>query len=187
MNRRREGRDVRADAPPGTGPRADGMGYAEANPLHRFTRGIAAIAPVSWVFARTLHQVDGPVFRLTGGKHTFASLVSGLPVVMLTTTGAKSGKRRTLPLLGIPDGGRTVVIASNYGQPHNPSWYHNLRDRPEAELYVGGETRRVVAHEAEGEERERLWRLGLEIYPGWAGYERRAGPRRIPVVALSPR
>jgi deazaflavin-dependent oxidoreductase (nitroreductase family) len=163
------------------------MRYRDANPLHRFVRGFAATAPVSWVFARTLHHVDRPVFRLTGGRHTFASLVSGLPVVMLTTTGARSGKRRTLPLLGIPDGERTVVIASNYGRAHNPSWYYNLRERPEAKLSVGGKRRRVLAHEADGGERDRLWRLGLEVYPGWTGYERRARPRRIPVMVLSPR
>ncbi len=162
------------------------MTYKEANPFHRFMRNFAATAPVSWLFARTLHHVDRPVFRLTGGKHTFASLVSGLPVVMLTTTGAKSGENRTLPLLGLPDGERMVVIASNYGQSHNPSWYHNLRAHPQAELSHDVQTRRVVAREAEGEERERYWRLGLEVYPGWTGYERRAGHRRIPVMVLSP-
>lgn len=162
-----------------------GMIYREANPFYRFMRSFAAIRPVSWLFARTLHHIDRPVFRLTGGKHTFASLVTGLPVVMLTTTGAKSGKKRTLPLLGLPDGEKTVVIASNYGRLHHPSWYHNLRLHPEATLSVGGESRRVVAREVEGEERDRLWQRGLAVYPGWRGYGRRAGDRRIPVLALS--
>lgn len=162
------------------------MIYTEANPFHRFMRSFAAIRPVSWFFARTLHHIDRPVFQLTGGKHTFASLVTGLPVVMLTTAGAKSGKKRTLPLLGLPDGERTVVIASNYGQLQHPSWYYNLLAHPEAEISVHGETWRVVAHEAEGEERERLWRRGLRVYPGWSGYERRAGERGIPVIVLSP-
>jgi deazaflavin-dependent oxidoreductase (nitroreductase family) len=162
------------------------MIYQEANPFYRFMRSFAATAPVSWLFARTLHHIDRPVFRLTKGRHTFASLVSGLPVVMLTTTGAKSGKSRTLPLLGFPDGERMVVIASNYGQLHHPAWYYNLLANPEAEINVEGMTRRVVARETEGEERRRLWRRGLEVYPGWSGYERRAGGRSIPVLALSP-
>jgi deazaflavin-dependent oxidoreductase (nitroreductase family) len=165
--------------------REEEMIYTEANPFYRFMRSFAATRPVSWLFARTLHHVDRPVFLLTGGKHTFASLVSGLPVVMLTTTGAKSGKVRTLPLLGFPDGERMVVIASNYGQLHHPSWYHNLRANPEATLSVGGEARKVVAREVEGDERERLWRLGLAVYPGWSGYERHAAGRRIPVISLS--
>jgi deazaflavin-dependent oxidoreductase (nitroreductase family) len=162
------------------------MIYKQANPFHRFMRNLAATRPVSWLFARTLHHVDKPVFRLTKGKHTFASLVSGLPVVMLTTTGARSGKRRTLPLLGFPDGDRMVVIASNYGQLHHPSWYYNLLAHPEAEVNVDGTTLRVVASETEDEERRRLWRRGLEVYPGWSGYERSAAGRRIPVMALSP-
>lgn len=178
----------------GTGDgRAEGSdaresGYEEANPFHRFMRSFAATRPVSWIFARTLHHVDRPVFRITKGRHTFASLVSGLPVVMLTTTGAKSGEDRTVPLLGLPaDAGRVAVIASNYGQSRHPAWYHNLRAHPEATLSVGGDRRRVEAREAEGEERERIWKRGLEIYPGWSGYERRAANRRIPVFVLSPR
>ena len=162
------------------------MIYKEANPFYRFMRNFAATTPVAWLFARSLHHIDRPVFRLTKGRHTFSSLVSGLPVVMLTTTGAKSGKSRTLPLLGFPDGERMVVIASNYGQLDHPSWYHNLLVHPEAEINVDGTTQRVVARELEGEERQRLWRRGLEVYPGWSGYEQRAGGRRIPVMALSP-
>jgi deazaflavin-dependent oxidoreductase (nitroreductase family) len=161
------------------------MIYKEANSFYRFMRNFAATTPVAWLFARSLHHIDRPVFWLTKGKHTFSSLVSGLPVVMLTTTGAKSGKSRTLPLLGLPDGERMVVIASNYGQLHHPSWYHNLRANPEATLSVGGEAQKVVAREVEGDERERLWRLGLAVYPGWSGYERRAAGRRIPVISLS--
>jgi deazaflavin-dependent oxidoreductase (nitroreductase family) len=162
------------------------MIYAETNPFYRFMRNFAATVPVSWLFARTLHHIDRPVFSLTNGRHTFASLVSGLPIVMLTTTGAKSGQSRTLPLLGFPDGERMVVIASNYGQLHHPSWYYNLLTHPEATLSVGGETQKVVARRVEGDERERLWRRGLEVYPGWRGYERRAAERRIPVIVLSP-
>lgn len=162
------------------------MRYEEANSFHRFMRNFAAIRPAAWLLARTMHHIDRPVFRLTKGKHTFASLCTGLPVVMLTTTGARSGKRSTLPLLGLPDGERMAVIASNYGQRHHPAWYFNLLAHPEATLSVGGEERRVAAREVEGDERERIWRKGLEIYPGWSGYEKRAGRRRIPIVSLSP-
>lgn len=149
-------------------------------------RDLAATAPVSWFFIRTLHHIDGSVFRLTGGRYTFASLLSGVPVVMLTTTGARSGTGRTLPVLGFPDGERMVVIASNYGQRNHPAWYHNLRAHPEARISIGSERWNVIAHEAQGHERKRLWRLGLEIYPGWFGYEQRASNRRIPVMVLSP-
>jgi deazaflavin-dependent oxidoreductase (nitroreductase family) len=76
-------------------------------------------------------------------------------------------------------------MASNWGQRHHPAWYYNLRVHPTATVTVGGTSRRVRAHEASGDERERLWRWGLEVYPGYAAYERRAANRRIPVVVLA--
>ncbi|MET4612332.1 deazaflavin-dependent oxidoreductase (nitroreductase family) [Rhodococcus sp. PvR044] len=161
--------------------------YRDVNPLYRAMRDLAGTKPMAWFFARTLHHVDGPVYRLTKGRNTLTTLLTGLPLVMLTTTGAKSGANRTVPLVGMPDGDRIVVIASNYGQHSNPAWYFNLRKHPEATVTVaGGEPRQVVAYEAEGEERERLWRMDLEVYPSRAAYKERATDRRIPVMVLEP-
>jgi deazaflavin-dependent oxidoreductase (nitroreductase family) len=126
------------------------------------------------------------VFRATRGRYTFASLAAGIPVVMLTTTGARSGQPRTSPVLGFPTPDGLVVIASNFGQRHHPAWYHNLRADPRGQVTVDGRTRPFVAREVTGEDRARLWREGLEIYPGWAAYERRAGGRRIAVLVLDP-
>jgi deazaflavin-dependent oxidoreductase (nitroreductase family) len=162
------------------------MRYDQANLIHRWMRRLAGTAPMSFIYARTLHHLDRLVFRLTRHRHTFANWVSGLPVVMLTTTGARTGQPRTLPMLGVPDSGRIVVIASNFGQRHHPSWYYNLRAHAAATVGVDSVTQQVRAHEATGEERERLWRLGLEVYPAWSAYERRAANRRIPVVVLTP-
>jgi deazaflavin-dependent oxidoreductase (nitroreductase family) len=163
---------------------AGSAAYAEASAVQRTLRRVAGTAPGSWLFARILHRIDGPVFRATRGRHTFASLASGIPVVMLTTTGAKSGLPRTSPVLGFPTPYGLVVIASNFGQAHHPGWYHNLRAHPEGTVTVDRETWPFVAREAAGEERERIWREGLEIYPGWAAYERRASNRRIAVFVL---
>jgi deazaflavin-dependent oxidoreductase (nitroreductase family) len=160
--------------------------YREANPIQRFMRWSAATAPMSWLYVGVLHHIDRPIYRLTRGRHTLVSLVSGLPVVMLTTTGAKTGQQRVWPVLGLPDGDNLVAIASNWGQHHHPAWYHNLRAHPEATVTVGGVARRVRAHEAIGEERERLWQRALEVYPGWAVYEWRVTHRRIPVMVLAP-
>ena len=79
-------------------------------------RRFAASGFGSWLFAHLLHRMDRPIFRLTRGRRTFASLAWGLPVVMLTTTGARSGKVRTVPVLGLPTEGGIAVIASNWGQ-----------------------------------------------------------------------
>ncbi len=161
-------------------------GFRQANLLQRMVRVTAAWPPVSWFYARTLHHLDRLVYRLTRGRATFVSWVAGLPIVMLTTTGAKSGRRHTLPLVGLPDGERMVVIASNYGQERNPAWYHNLRANPRATIEFEGATREVIARELEGEEREREYARGIEIYPGWTEYRTRAANRRIPVMELTP-
>lgn len=160
--------------------------YGEANAVQRALRQLVASGPGSWVAARALHRVDGPVFRATRGKHTLSSLVSGLPVVFLTTTGARSGKPRTVPLLGLPTSEGMAVIASNYGQAHHPGWYHNLRANPEGEVTVDGRRQRFRAVEVTGERREAIWRQGLDVYPGWTQYERRAPHRRIAIFLLEP-
>lgn len=157
------------------------------NVFRKLLRDLSATAPVSWLLSHTLHRVDKLVFRFTNGERTFSSLVTGLPVIILTTAGAKSGKTRTVLVLGLPDDDRIVVFASGYGKDARlPAWYHNLRAEPDARATVRGVDRGVLAYEAEGEERERLWSKGLEIYPGFAGYQQRIAGRSIPVMVLSP-
>jgi deazaflavin-dependent oxidoreductase (nitroreductase family) len=163
---------------------AEPLTYERANPAQKALRRVAATTAGSWLFARVLHHIDRPVYRLTRGRHTFASLATGLPVVMLTTTGARSGRPRSVPVLGLPTPDGLVVIASNYGQHGHPAWYYNLRSNPEGEVAVDGESRRFRAREAEGEQRARIWAEGLRTYPGWAVYERRASERRIAVFVL---
>ena len=163
---------------------AEAPTYERANAVQRVLRGFAASGPGSWMFARTLHRIDRPVYRLTRGRHTFASLVSGIPVVMLTTTGALSGRQRSVPVLGLPTPDGLAVIASNVGQRHHPAWYHNLRADPTATVSVDGPPFRVRAVEAEGEVRDRIWQQGLKIYPGWSQYETRASNRRIAIFLL---
>jgi deazaflavin-dependent oxidoreductase (nitroreductase family) len=160
--------------------------YSEANSFQKTVRRFAASGPGSWVFARVLHHIDRPVYRLSGGRHTLASLLSGLPVVMLTTTGARSGASRSVPVLGFPTDDGLVVIASNYGQDRHPAWYYNLRANPEGEVEVAGARRPFRAVETEGEQRDRIWEQGLRVYPGWSTYERRASHRRIAVFVLGP-
>lgn len=159
--------------------------HADANPLRRALRRSAGWRPLSWLYARTLHLIDREVFRLTRGRATFTSWLADLPVAWLTTTGAKSGVQRTSPVLAIPAGdGRLVVIASNYGQKNNPAWYHNLVANPRAGILFDGAERELVARELEGDERAHWYDRGIEIYPGWVQFRKRA-PRTIPVIELS--
>jgi deazaflavin-dependent oxidoreductase (nitroreductase family) len=160
--------------------------HDEANLLRRVIRRSAGWRPVSWLYARTLHLIDRAVFRITRGRVTFTSWLADLPVAWLTTTGAKSGVQRTCPVLAIPaEGGRLVVIASNYGQRNNPSWYHNLRANPRATILFADVRRDMTARELDGEERAGWYERGIEIYPGWVQYRKRAAHRRIPVIELT--
>ncbi len=164
----------------------DPFTFERANALQKALRRVAGSGPGAWLFARVLHRIDRPVYRVTRGRHTFASLLSGIPVVMLTTTGARSGRPRTVPVLGLPTTEGLAVIASNFGRHRHPAWYHNLRANPEGSVAVDGQSRRIRAVEAGGDSRRRIWEEGLRVYPGWSQYERRAEHRRIAVFVLDP-
>jgi deazaflavin-dependent oxidoreductase (nitroreductase family) len=162
------------------------LSYAQANPAYRAVRWFAATRPGDWLFANVMRRLDRPVYRITSGRHTAANLLSGLPVVQLTTTGARTGRPRTVPVLGVPTPMGLAVFASNFGRPRHPGWYHNLRAHPSATVTVRGGEVRVQAFEATDGERDEVWRRGLEIFPGWAAYERRAGGRAVAVFLLVP-
>jgi deazaflavin-dependent oxidoreductase (nitroreductase family) len=120
-------------------------------------------------------------FRANGGK--VGGPFAGAPMVLLTTTGARSGTPRTTPLAYLPDGDRIVIFASKAGAPTNPAWYHNLVAHPEATVEVGGETRRVRAEVVTGAERDRLFAEQARRMPGFADYQAKT-TRIIPVIAL---
>ncbi|HEX3005922.1 MAG TPA: nitroreductase family deazaflavin-dependent oxidoreductase [Angustibacter sp.] len=160
--------------------------YAGAALVHRAVRRVGGVRPVSLVLARTLHHLDRPVIRVSGGRHTLTSLLTGLTVADLTTIGARTGRPRRTPVLGFPADDGLVVIASNYGQRHHPAWYHNLRAHPQGELLLRGRSTPVVADLATGEQRARLWAQATTLYPSWDRYAERAGDREIGVFVLRP-
>ena len=153
--------------------------------LQRTVRRTAATRPLAWLYARIQQPLDALTYRLSRRRTTLSAWMAGVQLVMLTTTGAKTGRRRTAPVLAIRDGEAFIVIASNFGRPRNPSWYHNLQADPRAWAEVEGSGGPYEARELEGAERDRGFRLGVEIYPGFEHYVRWAG-RRIPVLRLEP-
>jgi len=157
------------------------------NLVQRLNQHLAATRLVSWIFARSLHHLDGAMLRFTGGRRAFTELVAGLPVMTLTTTGAKSGLSRTSPIIGIPDGERIVVIGTNFGQRRNPAWFYNVRANPAASIAYHGLRARYTGQPATEEERERFWREGAKVYVGYAAYLRRAVGREVPIIVLTPR
>ncbi len=122
-------------------------------------------------------------FRANGGK--VGGPFEGAPLLLLHTTGARSGQERVNPLMYRPDGDRLVIFASKAGADTNPDWFHNLRANPQASVEVGGQTRAVRAHVAEGDERHQLWEAHKRDWPGFADYETKT-QRQIPVVILEP-
>jgi deazaflavin-dependent oxidoreductase (nitroreductase family) len=120
-------------------------------------------------------------FRANGGK--VGGQFAGAPLLVLTTTGAKTGKQRTHPLVYLPDGDRLIVFASKGGAPTSPDWYHNLVANPTATVEVGNETFDVKASVLAGEERDRIYAKQAELMPGFAEYQEKT-TRTIPVVAL---
>ncbi|QFY09043.1 nitroreductase family deazaflavin-dependent oxidoreductase [Nonomuraea phyllanthi] len=123
-------------------------------------------------------------FRARGGK--VGGPFEGARLLLLTTTGARSGARHTVPLGYLHDGaGRVLVIASAGGAPRHPAWYHNLRAHPRVTVETGAHTGEAEATVLEGEERDRFFARAVEADRGWADYEARSG-RVLPVVALTP-
>lgn len=123
------------------------------------------------------------LYRASGGR--IGGRLKAAPVLLLTTTGRRSGKRRTTPLLYVEDAGRYVIVASVGGAPKHPAWFLNLRDEPGASIRVGRRTLAVTAATATAEERSRLWTLAAAMYSGYDAYQARTS-REIPVVILTP-
>lgn len=113
-------------------------------------------------------------------------LWNGVPILLLSTTGRRTGQRRTTPLIFGRDGDDHVVVASKGGAPHHPAWYLNLTAHPEAEIQVRADHIPVVARTASDDERPRLRRIMTELWPNYDAYQSRT-ERVIPLVVLSPR
>jgi deazaflavin-dependent oxidoreductase (nitroreductase family) len=129
-------------------------------------------------------KLNVPVYRATRGR--LFGRIGRAPVLLLTTTGRRSGQERTAPVLYLADGERLVVIGSNAGNERPPAWALNLRANPDAEVQVRGSHRKVRARLAEGDERDELWRRMNEQYGGFDDYRARTG-RQIDLVVLEPR
>jgi F420H(2)-dependent quinone reductase len=133
---------------------------------------------------RTAGKLNVPIYRLTRGR--LMGTVGRAPVLLLTSTGRRSGQPRTAPVLYLLDGERIVVIGSNAGNRHAPAWSHNLKANPDAAVQIRGERRTVRARVAEGEERAELWAKMNAQYAGFDDYNERTS-REIAVFVLESR
>jgi deazaflavin-dependent oxidoreductase (nitroreductase family) len=133
---------------------------------------------------RAMGKLNVPVYRLTRGR--LMNSIGDAPVLLLTSTGRRSGAQRTAPVCYLDHGGVLCVIGSNAGNTHEPGWSHNLKANPDAEIEIRGDRRRVRARVTEGDERAQLWREMNAQYAGFDDYDARTS-RDIAVFALEPR
>lgn len=144
------------------------------------------LKPVSAFLAVALHRADTVLLRLTNGKHTVTRIV-GLPVIQLTTKGARTGQWRTVPLVSVVDHETIALIASNFGGRHAPGWYYNLKANPECEVKFNGSMKKYIARETSGDEYHHYWQMAVSLYAGYEKYKQRAAHRNIPVMVLKPK
>jgi deazaflavin-dependent oxidoreductase (nitroreductase family) len=146
--------------------------------MSRFSHSLGATG------LRLMGRLNTPIYRLSGGR--VGGRVNRAPVLLLTTTGRRSGQRRTAPVVYLKDGERLVVINTNAGNDKVPAWSLNLAADPEAEVEIGRRTIPVLARVAEGEERADLWRRHNEQYSGFDEYDAELD-REPKVIVLEPR
>jgi len=154
----------------------------------RFKRALTAFALTNvgtWYSSQLGARIDPWLVRVTRGR--VDSAFGQIPIVVVTVRGARSGVERKVPLLYFSDSDDVILIASSYGKAKFPSWYYNIKVNPDVRLEAMGRSGPYVAHEAEGEDRDRLFELAKLVYSGYNDYERRTtGIRRIPVMRLTP-
>lgn len=152
---------------------------------HRVLAHFTSTRIGTWLTYLTFYPLERLTLRLTHGQHTLSNLLWGLPVMLLTTTGAKSGQLHQTPLLTVVDGDQVILIASNWGRSHHPAWYYNLCAHPQATLSLQNHTQTYAAQEATEAERDKYWPMANVLYPGYSAYRRRVR-RKIPMMILTP-
>lgn len=162
--------------------------HTSANPLHRFVRWAAGTRPGGWAFAHSLRHPDDVVVRLSRGRHSAPSLLAGLAVLEVTTTGRRSGQRRSSHLIATPYDDTLALLGTNFGQASTPAWVVNLEAEPRATVSYRGTTREVTARVATPAETDEVFALAGRFYPGYLNYRQRVGgTRRIRAFVLTSR
>jgi deazaflavin-dependent oxidoreductase (nitroreductase family) len=163
------------------------LGYKLPTPnaVQRAMRPLSSSRPGAWLFARSLPQIDKFVLRISRGQLTLTSVTGGIPILTITTTGARSGRPRMTPLMGVPFGGDIAIIGAHFGQPGTPAWYYNLRAQPRAQVTYRNRTVSATAREAGGGERQAILGQARKIYPEYQAYAQRITDREIPIMILT--
>jgi deazaflavin-dependent oxidoreductase (nitroreductase family) len=157
----------------------------EPNAAQRAVWQVSSSRPGAWLFAKSGHHLDRLLLRLSRGQVTLAAVVAGIPVITIATTGARTGQRRSTPLLGVPVGDDLAVIGTRFGQQGTPGWYYNIRANPAVGVSYRGKSVNATAREAGGAEWRDVWERARKIYAGYEIYARRIQDRQIHIMILS--
>ncbi len=149
----------------------------------RIVQRVFMTRPFAWIGLHVFGRIDPILMRLSKGR-VYSSRGMGLLSILLTTTGAKSGRLRQAALLAFEDGDNLVVIASRVGNQRHPGWNHNLKANRRSTVVWRGREETRIAHEAISPERERLWQKAMSTFPTFDRYQERTGGRRVPVIVL---
>lgn len=163
-----------------------GYRFRKPNPFQRSMQALAGTRPGAWFFSKALRHLDSGMARVTGGRTTIAEFLAGLPVLDVTTTGRKSGQRRTSHLIAIPHGETLALLGTNFGQTSTPAWALNLEADPHAHAQFKRRGLDVVARPASDEEMTAVFAASREYYGGYAKYQQRITERRVRAFILEP-
>jgi len=152
--------------------------HSAGNPVHRVGRWVAGTRAGGWVFSHTLRHLDNVIGRLTRGRHSAPGVLTGLAVLDVTTTGRKSGQRRTSHLIATPFDETLALLGTNFGQESTPAWALNLEAEPRATVSYRGTSREVMARPATAAEADEIFTRAATFYPGYGNYRERIGDRR---------
>ncbi|MCI0549667.1 MAG: nitroreductase family deazaflavin-dependent oxidoreductase [Anaerolineae bacterium] len=155
------------------------------NAFQKLIHQFIMLRPVTAFFADKVHLIDKLVLNLTGGKCSISEF-AGWTIIQLTTIGAKTGRIRTSPLIGLIDRDKIAIIGSGFGRAHTPGWYYNLKAYPQCKVELKGRSGEYIARETSEDEYEQYWQLALSYYAGYEKYKERAAHRHIPVMVLEP-
>jgi len=156
------------------------------NAAQRAMQAVGSSRPGAWTFAHVLPPFDRMLHRASKGRTTLPAVLAGLPVIMVTTTGRRTGRPRTTPLISVPVGDDLALLGTNFGQPHTPAWVLNLETDPHATVEYRGRRCEAVARAATDTERDAVWAASRSVYGGYDTYRTRVTGRDIRIFVLEP-
>jgi len=160
--------------------------HPRPNPFQRAMQVVASTRPGAWLLSHSLATVDGAVTRLSKGRVSLPRLFAGTSVVVLTSTGRKTGQPRSTHLIAIPIGDTLALLGTNFGQKDTPAWVFNLEADPRSKVAYDGTTLDVVARPATEAERAQVLDSSASVYGGYLKYQQRITGRRLRIFVLEP-